>query len=98
MEGPDTREAIRHQLDSHRELVALDLADFLLPLLHARQDAELVLDVVAHLVRDYVRIGEVAARAEPALHLLEERQIDVDLLIERTIERPHGRLRAAAAR
>ena len=99
MVRPDAGEAIGHQLDAHGELVAPRASPTsLLALLHARQDAELVLHVVADLVRDHIGIGEVAAGPEAALHLLEEREVDVDGLVERAVERPHGRLRARRSR
>ena len=66
MVRPDAGEAIGHQFDADGELVALDLADLLLALLHLRQDAEQVLDVVPDLVRDHIGIGEVAAGPERA--------------------------------
>ena len=66
-----------------------------------RQRAEQVLHVVAVLVGDDVRLGEVAARrAELALqHVVEERRVEVDPLVVRAVERAlaGGRLAAAAA-
>jgi hypothetical protein len=48
--------------------------------------------VVPVLVRDDVGTGERAAfGAEAGLQLLEERQVDVDLVVRRTVERPDGR-------
>lgn len=46
---------------------------------------------------DDIRIGEVAAAAELALHFGEERQVEIDPLVVRAVERPHRRLRRAAA-
>src|SRR5688572_1674727 len=45
------------------------------------------------LVRNHVRTREVARRAEALVQLLEERQIEVHLLIERTVERTDRGLR-----
>src|SRR5437016_8970944 len=53
---------------------------------------------MADLVRDDISVGEVAAAAEAPFHVLEEGRIEIDLLIPRAVERPHGRLGAAAAR
>ena len=66
----------------------------------ALEDAELVLDVVAVLVRDHVRLGERRlAGAEARLELVEEAEVDVDELVARAVEgadlgggRPAGRL------
>src|SRR5262249_48841652 len=61
-------------------------------------DAQEVLDVVADLVRDHVGLGEVAGRAEAAGHLVEEREVEVDLAGRRAIERPDRGRRHAARR
>ena len=66
--------------------------------LHLVGDAEQVLHVVAHLMRDHIGLGEIAGRAELVLHVLVEGEVDVDLLVARAIERAHGRLRHAAGR
>ncbi len=55
-------------------------------LLHARQDAEQILDVMSDLVRDHISVGEFAAAAEIALHLTEERRVEIHLLVARAIE------------
>src|SRR5438094_10204544 len=55
-----------------------------------REQAELVLHVVAVLVGDDVPLGERAAlRAEALRQFLEEAQVEVDLLVLRAIERAH---------
>ena len=61
------------------------------------QDAEQILDMVPDFVGDHIGIGEIAAAAELALHLLEEGGVEIDLAVVRAIERPHRRLRHAAA-
>src|SRR3984893_4943276 len=53
---------------------------------------------MAYLMRDDISVGEVATAAEAPFHVLEEGRIKIDFLIPRAIERPHGRLGAAAAR
>ena len=84
------------------------LASALLPaarcsLLRLGQDAEQVLHVMADLVRDHVGLRELArlaadvAAAESGRDLIEERGVEIDLLVGRAIERPHGGLRRAAA-
>ena len=40
---------------------------------------------------DDVGLGEIARRAEAVPELLVERQVDINLLIEGTVEWPHGR-------
>ena len=81
--------------ESWFDSVLLDAA--LLAALDLAEDAELVLDVVADLVGDDVGVGEVALHAELLLHLLEERGVEIDLLVERAVERPHRGLGRAAA-
>ena len=88
---PNSREAVRLELDPHRPALGALV-------LRAAEDAEQVLDVVAVLVGDDVRLGErPALRAEARAQLVEEAQVDVDVLIGRAIEGPHGRGGSAAA-
>src|SRR3954447_24055195 len=99
---PDAGKTIRLQLDLDLQRVGFRLAaGLLLQPLHARQDAEQVLDVVARFMRDDVGRGELAraARAtlEPRLDLAEEAGVEEDLLVRRAVERSHCRLRHAAA-
>jgi ATP/maltotriose-dependent transcriptional regulator MalT len=59
--------------------------------------------VVTDLVRDHIGLRELAglaadiAAAKPRLDILEERRVEIDLLVSRTIERAHRALRGAAA-
>ena len=55
---------------------------------------------MSELVRDHVRLGEIAGRAEPRAQLVVEREVDVDLLIERdsrTDPSPSGQRRIPSA-
>ena len=52
--------------------------------------------MMADLVRDHVRLGEIARRAEAALHVVEERGVEIDALVVGAIERPHRGLAGAA--
>ena len=74
------------------------LHSLLLETLHLVGDAEQGLHVMADLVRDHVGLGEVARCLEAVLQLPVEVEVDVDLVIERAIERPHRRLAGAARR
>jgi hypothetical protein len=67
-----------------------------LRLLDLRVGAEQLLDVMAELVRDHIVLREVLAlnRVDSSLKLVS----GVDALVYWAIERPHGRLRRAAAR
>ncbi len=49
-------------------------------------------------MRDDIGLGGVARAPEAAGKLVEEGRVDVDALVGRAIERPHRRLRRAAAR
>src|SRR3954467_12079204 len=99
---PDPRKTIRLQLDLDLQRVGFRLAaGLLLQPLHPRQDAEQVLDVMARFMRDDIGRCEFAgiARAtlEPCLDLAEETGVEEYLLVRRAVERPHRRLRHAAA-
>ena len=95
-------EAIRLQFDLDLQRVGFRLAaGLLLQPLHPRQDAEQVLDVMPRFMRDDVGRRELAgaarAAAKTCLDLAEERGVEEDLLVRRAVERPHRRLRHAAA-
>src|SRR6266851_735783 len=99
---PDARQTIRLQLDPHLQRVGLRLAaGLLLQPRHARQDAEQVLDMMPGFMGDDIGRGEFAgiarAAAKPRLDLTEESGIEKNLLVRRAVERPHRRLRHAAA-
>src|SRR6185312_4219332 len=99
---PDARKTIRLQLDLDLQRVGLSLAaGLLLQPLHARQDAEQVLDVVPRFMRDDIGRRELARTARTALKarfdFAEEAGVEEDLFVRRAVERPHRRLRHAAA-
>src|ERR1700730_1525008 len=101
--GPDPGEAVGLQLDLHLQMIRSDLVQCVLALLHLRQNADEVLHVMTDFVGDHVSLGELAglavvAAAEPALQIAEERRVEIDPLVVRTIERPHGGARRAAGR
>src|SRR3546814_2822818 len=60
--------------------------------------AEQILDVMAEFVRDHVILREIALGAEAVLKLVEKARVEIDALIAGAVERPHRRLRRAAAR
>ena len=64
---------------------------------HLRLGAEQVLDVVAVLVGQHVRLGELALGAELVGELLVEGQVDVDLVVGRAVERADAGVGLAAA-
>src|SRR3954453_19678698 len=83
MVGPDARQAIGLQLEPDGRAIGAGLTA-----LGSIEDAEHVLDVMAVLVRDHVRLGEPATfRAEARLELVEEPEVEVDRLVDRAIER-----------
>src|SRR6185436_15830614 len=59
---------------------------------------EQVLHVVSDLVGDHVGLREVAGRAEPVTQRAEEAEIEVELMVGRTVERSDRRARRAARR
>ena len=79
--APDAGEAIGLKLEAHGERVRLRLARVPPGQVDFGQDAEEVLHVVADLVRDHVGLGEVAGRAELALELVVEGEVDIELLV-----------------
>src|SRR5207245_6806243 len=78
--GPHPRKAIGLKLDPDRSGARSGL----------REQTELVLHVMAVLVRDDVALRERAAlRAETLLQFLKEADVEVDLLVVRTVEGTH---------
>src|SRR5262245_23207583 len=95
---PDAGEAIGLQLDPHLELVGVALIHAALHRLHPRQNAEQVLHVMADLVRDHVGLRELTAlaadlaAAETPLEILKERSAEIDIMVDRAVDRPHRAL------
>src|SRR6516165_12001348 len=96
--APYTCKTIRLQLLPHRHLVAHALRAACDAFAHIVHDAKLVLHVMPDLVRNDVGAREVAGSAEALRQLLKETEVEVDLAIAGTIERPHGRAAQAARR
>jgi hypothetical protein len=89
---PEARVAIRLQL--HADLAALRARA---PIRAAQRPGE-VLDVVPVLVREDVCLGQrPAARSELRLELVEEPEVDVDVAVQRAVERPNLLRRGPAA-
>ena len=88
--APHAREAVGLQLHADRERI-LEVGALLLRAAHLLVDPEDVLHVVPELVRDDVRLCEVARCPEPARELVEEAQVEVDALVGRAVERADRR-------
>jgi hypothetical protein len=52
--------------------------------------------MVPHLVRDHVGLRKITRCTQLVLQRLVEHQVDIDLLVARAVERPHGALPGAA--
>src|SRR5665213_726179 len=84
--SPDTRKAIGLQFQLHRKRIPLTWL-LLLQTPHFRLYSEKLLHMVADLVRDHVSLCKVSGRPEAPLQFGEKAEIEVDLLIARTVER-----------
>ena len=91
---PEAGEAIGLQLHLHLDVVGGGPAGGALRLLRLGQDAQQVLHLVSDLVRDHIGLRELAGLAAEVA----ERGVEINRLVDRAIERPHGALRDAAAR
>ncbi len=60
--------------------------------------SEQVLDMMAEFMRDHIILREIALGAEAVGQFVEEAGVQIDSLVGRAVERPHRRLRRAAAR
>src|SRR5262249_45217525 len=87
--GPDSGEEIRLKLEANPQLFLPVLAQPWLASLLLLGNPQELLDMMSDLVGDDVRAGEVTGRVVPLLQLLEEAEVHVDFLIQRTIRRPY---------
>src|SRR5690606_20185862 len=94
---PDASKAVGLQFNAGRHLVGFSLAHPLTLAVELRQDADQVLDMMAHLVRDYIGLREIAGCPEFLRQFAEEAEIDIDLGIAGAVERSGSR-RGEAAR
>jgi hypothetical protein len=62
------------------------------------RDTEEVLDMMAHLMGDYVSLGKIPGSPESFFKIIIKAKIDIDLLIRRAIKRAHGGLPHTASR
>ena len=94
--GPDACQAIGLKFQPYGQSVAFLFTCLLTRRLDLCRGAKQRLNVMTHFMRYDVGECEVAAGAELACHLVVEREVEVDLLVARTIERPRCTLRDAA--
>ena len=90
--SPHAGVTIGLQLDAHRALVRVAAER------RALERAGEILHVMSDLVRQHVGLREIAWRAELLVKIVEEAQIEIDLAIARTVERPGRRARQPARR
>ena len=88
--------AICLELDADLHLVAFGLPKARLSCLGPVERALQVLDMMTDFMGDDIGLGEISGSAEATAQLLEKGRIDVDALVARTVEGPHGRLSRAA--
>ncbi len=96
--APYARKAIGLKLDAHRRLVGLRLAHLLAHLVEFRQDAQKILDMVAHFMRQNIGLREIARSAKAIGKLLVEAEVDIKLMVAGTVERAGSSRSIAAGR
>ena len=52
--------------------------------------------MMSHFVGDYIGLGEISLGSEAGMHFVKKTHIQIDFFVQRTIERPHGRLGKSA--
>lgn len=90
--SPDSRKAVRLQLQIDRQMIALPrilLRKPLFPGLNSQQ----LLDMVSQFMRDNVSLGKLRRASAKLLQLFPETQVDINLLVLRAIERASRSLR-----
>src|SRR6516162_5190010 len=81
---PNAGEAVRLQFDADLQTVGLHLVHPTLFLLHSRQKAELVLNVMADLMGNYICLGELAGFAanvtasKASLQILKKARVEIN--------------------
>jgi aminopeptidase N len=95
---PNARVAVGLKLHRHLQAVTLHLARARLGVLHFVCCSGQVLNVMPYLMRNDIRLGKVTGRAKAVLQFVIEGRIDVNLLIRRTIKRPHRGLGGTTTR
>lgn len=89
---PQARKAVGLQLRHHREPVVRGLGDLAALGLQLSADPQQVLDVMADLVGNDIRLGKVARGVHLVLQVAVEGKVDVDLTVAGAVKGPHGRL------
>ncbi len=88
--SPHARVTIGLQFDAHRALVGVARKR------GALERAGEILHVMTDLVREHVRLREIARRAELLMKIVEEAQVQIHLAVAWTVERPGRGARKAA--
>src|SRR5205823_10948511 len=86
-ESPHARIAVGLELEAHRQIVSSPRARSLRLRVELSHRSQQVLHVVTDLVRDHVRLREIAWRAEPIVELAKKRCIEIQRAIARAVER-----------
>ncbi len=89
---PDAGVEIRLKLDADAHAVGIGLAHAGHLAVRLVQRAQQVLHVVAHLMRNHIRVGKIAVGTQLLLHAGEEGEVDIEFFVGRAVERPHGGL------
>ncbi len=94
--SPHAGIAIGLQFHAHRQAVLLRRRSAPARGFHLAEAAAEVLYVMRDLMGDDIGLGEIARGAKALLQVAEKREVDVQLFVARTVERPHRRLSHAA--
>ena len=94
---PDSCKAVSLQFHSNRQKIGIRFGQ-----LHSRsrnffRDTYQILHMMPDLMGDHISLRKIASCAQLVLHILVEGQVDVNLLIQRTVKWTHCGLRHAAS-
>src|SRR5262245_19727852 len=90
----NTGEEIGLQLEADGSAIRISLG----PPRRTLRGAHQMLDMVYDLMGDHVRNGKVAGCAKPPAELFDEREVEVDALVSRAVERSDRCVREATLR
>ena len=94
--SPDARKTVGLQLQLDAQDVVVGLADLPAHFVDLGTDAQQVLHMVANFMRHDISLGKLTGRTETFGQSFIKTEVNVNLLVTRTIKRPHGRLTLTA--
>jgi hypothetical protein len=98
MEGPEARQDVGLQFQTNRQLVILGLAQARPQGVNFVGDPQQFLHMTAGVMSDDISLGKFPRRVKTVLELVEEREVEIMLMVLRTVEGSDGSVGQPARR